>query len=151
MPGRAPLMGLHWALPQVAGRFWAAGAQQARRAQPYVAVCCALRKYRHGGQVAHAVGYEMPLLVASEPVQGQVEARLVVWPPPVFVVHPSWDRRLLLQLGPLPASPTLWFGVVWFGAVWCAKRRCYQKAIAGMVLHTGKCKPGGLCVMCCVV
>ena len=26
------------------------------------------------------------------------------------------------------------------------RRRCYQRAMAGMVLHAGKCKPEGLCV-----
>ena len=30
------------------------------------------------------------------------------------------------------------------------RRRCYQKAMAGMVLHVGKCKPGGLNVRCVV-
>ena len=37
--------------------------------------------------------------------------------------------------------------VVWCGVVWCGvvcQRRCYQKKMAGMVLHKGKCKPGGL-------
>ena len=31
------------------------------------------------------------------------------------------------------------------------RRRCCQKAIAGMVLHAGKCKPGGMCVSVCAV
>ena len=41
----------------------------------------------------------------------------------------------------------VWCGVVWCGVVWCA----YQKAMAGMVLHAGKCKPKGLCVYVCAV
>ena len=58
----------------------------------------------------------------------------------------------------------VWCGVVCYGAMWCGvlprivvwcgtvrcgvvcRRRCYQKAMAGMVLHAGKCKLGGLCV-----
>ena len=43
----------------------------------------------------------------------------------------------------------LWRGVAWWCAVWCSlvcRRCCYQKAMAGMVLHAGECKPGGLCV-----
>ena len=53
----------------------------------------------------------------------------------------------------------VWYGMVWYGMVWygmlcrgvVCQRRCYQKAMAGMVLHTGKCKPAGLCVEVCVV
>ena len=37
-------------------------------------------------------------------------------------------------------------GVVWCGVV--CRRRCYQMAMAGMVLHAGQCKPGGLCDWC---
>ena len=71
-----------------------------------------------------------------------------------------------------------WCGVVWCGVVWCGavrcgaacgggvgwgglgwgvvcRRCCYQKAMARMVLHAEKCKPGGLCVkaraVCCVL
>ena len=39
-----------------------------------------------------------------------------------------------------------WSGVVRCGVVWCSAVWCGQKAMAGMVLHAGKCKPGGLCV-----
>ena len=60
LSGRVPLMGLHWALPQVAGRFGAAATQQVLRAQSYVVVYRAFRQHSHGGQVAHAVGHEMP-------------------------------------------------------------------------------------------
>ena len=88
LPGRAPLMGLPWALPQVVGRFGA---------QPYVVVRRAFPQHHHGRQVAHAVGHEMLLLVAGEPVQRQAEAWLVVRPPPVLVVYPSGDSSLLLQ------------------------------------------------------
>ena len=49
-----------------------------------------------------------------------------------------------------------WVGV-WGGlGVGVCRRHCHQKAVAGMVLHTGECKPGGvcvskrpLCVVCC--
>ena len=48
----------------------------------------------------------------------------------------------------------VWCGVVWCGVVWCGvvwygmvcQRCCYQKVLARMVLHVGKCKPAGLCV-----
>ena len=41
-------------------------------------------------------------------------------------------------------------GVLWWcGVLRCGvPRRCYRKAMAGMVLNAGKCKPGGLCVVC---
>ena len=46
---------------------------------------------------------------------------------------------------------TVQYGMVWCVLVWCGvvcRRRCYQMALmAGMVLHTGKCKPGGLCTL----
>ena len=95
LPGSAPLMGVHWALQQVAGRFGAVVAQQALHAQPYVAVALhrGFRQQCHGGQVAYAVGHKMPPLVTGELVQ----ARPVVRPPPVLIVYPSGDRSLLLQ------------------------------------------------------
>ena len=43
------------------------------------------------------MGHQMLLLVTSEPVQGQAEARRVVWPPSVLIVYSSGDRCLLLQ------------------------------------------------------
>ena len=43
------------------------------------------------------MGHEVPFLATGEPAQGQAEARPVVGSPSVLVVHPSGDRRLLLQ------------------------------------------------------
>ena len=48
LSGWVPLMGLHWAHPPAAGRFGAAVAQQALRAQSYVAVRQAFCQHRCG-------------------------------------------------------------------------------------------------------
>ena len=57
----------------------------------------------------------------------------------MLVLHLCQDCHLLLE-------PNLWCDVVWH-VVWCGVPGCfYQMAMAGMVLHTEKCKPGGLCV-----
>ena len=48
--------------------------------------------------------------------------------------------------------PVVWCGVVWYGMV--CQRRCYQMAMAGMVLHTGNASREGcvskrtLCAVC---
>ena len=52
----------------------------------------------------------------------------------------------------------VWCGVVWCGVVWCGvvcRRRYYQMAMAGVVLHLGNASREGcvcgraLCVVCC--
>ena len=92
----------------------------------HVAVLCALCQHRHGGQVAHAMGHYVPLLVAGEPVQGQVQARLVVGQPPVLVVHPCGYRRMLLR-------------PVWYGVVLCAEGAVTRRQWPGCLpTGTGK-------------
>ena len=43
------------------------------------------------------MGYEVPLLVFSEPIQWQPQALLVVEAPPVPVWYPHQDCRLLSE------------------------------------------------------
>ena len=71
LPVRAPFVGLHRAHPHMLSHLRATTAQQALLVQLHITVLCTLRQNRHGGQIAHAVGPYVPLLVAGELVQGR--------------------------------------------------------------------------------